>query len=462
MIILFVRPRPEPETIGLQHVMIVEPLELEVLAACVRPTDHTVIIDMMLERESFTRLLLEIAPEVLCVTGYITNVATMLEYCREAKQCLPNISTIAGGVHCEVCPQDLDHPAVDFRVVRNATTVFCRLLDHLCGDAPLPPGVLKARELLDNTILPHWDFTFPRPNRALTQRYRDRYFYIFHDHVALIKTSFGCPHHCQFCFCKAITGGLYAQRPLPDIIAELQDIREQNIYIVDDDFLADLTRVEEFVRANEHSKLDKHYLIYGRADFIARHPDVIAAFRQVGLRTVIVGIESFFDDELARYHKQTTAEINKEALLVLRRLGIDCYVTLIVSPDWNLERFVECGRILKSLGVSYVNLQPLTPLPGSGFTVPADSLLLGGDDYARWDLAHVSIRPQFLSVAQFYRQIIALYAKILFQPATLFAHLRRYRPWQWWKMARGSWLVRQQYLRKIREAEVTSSLKRGQ
>jgi hypothetical protein len=31
MKILFVRPKPSKETIGLQHVMIVEPLELEVL-----------------------------------------------------------------------------------------------------------------------------------------------------------------------------------------------------------------------------------------------------------------------------------------------------------------------------------------------------------------------------------------------------------------------------------------------
>ena len=52
MKILFTRPRPSTETIGLQHVMIVEPLELEVLAGLLHPEDIPVIIDMIIEKHS--------------------------------------------------------------------------------------------------------------------------------------------------------------------------------------------------------------------------------------------------------------------------------------------------------------------------------------------------------------------------------------------------------------------------
>ena len=450
MRILFVRPRPAPETIGLQHVMIVEPLELEILAACLGPGDEPEIADMILERRSFESILAEARPDVLCVTGYITNVPGMIACCAAAKRMHPRVATIAGGVHCEVCPADLDHPAIDYRVVRNAATVFSPLIDHLYGRGAVPAGVLRAGETAGE--LPPFDFTVPLPNRALTQRYRDQYFYIFHDRVALIKTAFGCPHSCSFCFCKAITGGAYARRPLAEVMDELEGIAEREIYIVDDDFLADAGRVTEFIAACRSRGIQKHYLIYGRADFIARHPEVMEAFKQVGLRTIIVGIESFFDEELEQYNKRITADTNRAALAVLRRLGIDCYATVIVSPEWTPERFAECGRILKELGVHYVNLQPLTPLPGTGMAAGGE-VLLSPDDFTRWDLAHVSIRPRHMTVAQFYRQIIKLYDDIVFRPPVLWGYLRRYRPGQWWKMARGSFLVRRQYLRKIREAE---------
>ena len=48
MKILMIRPRPEEETIGLQHVMIVEPMELEVLGALRRDHDEVVVVDMII------------------------------------------------------------------------------------------------------------------------------------------------------------------------------------------------------------------------------------------------------------------------------------------------------------------------------------------------------------------------------------------------------------------------------
>ncbi|MEI6519842.1 MAG: cobalamin-dependent protein [bacterium] len=453
MNILFVRPRPDPETIGLQHVMIVEPLELEVLAATIGSDDIPQIIDMILENKPFEEILKRENPDILCVTGYITNVPAMIEYCATAKKINPHVITIVGGVHCEVCPDDLDNPAIDYRIVRNATTAFPQLIAHLHGKGIMPECVFKPGEKIITDNLPAFDYTFPIPNRALTQRYRNDYFYIFHHHIALIKTSFGCPHSCQFCFCKAITCNNYAQRPLEKVIDELAAIVEREIYIVDDDFLADKKRVQNFISENKKNQLNKRYLIYGRADFIANNPEIMADFREIGLRTVIVGIESFFDDELSQYHKQTTVEINITALEVLNGLGIDCFATLIIPPTWDHEKFKACGKMLKSLGIHYVNLQPLTPFPGTGIIVNPDDILIKQNDFVRWDLAHISMKPEKMPISQFYREIIGLYDVIVFQPKIIWKYLRQYTPSQWWRMIRGSYLVRQQYMEKIREAE---------
>ncbi|MDP2113648.1 MAG: B12-binding domain-containing radical SAM protein, partial [Bacteroidota bacterium] len=73
MRILFVRPDNSPETIGLQHLMVVEPLELEILYTVIRENDTAEIIDMLLEKRSIGHFIRKFNPEVFCVTGYITN-----------------------------------------------------------------------------------------------------------------------------------------------------------------------------------------------------------------------------------------------------------------------------------------------------------------------------------------------------------------------------------------------------
>jgi radical SAM superfamily enzyme YgiQ (UPF0313 family) len=305
--------------------------------------------------------------------------------------------------------------------------------------------------------LPAFDFTYPLPVRSLTERYRSSYFYIFHDRVALLKTAFGCPYKCTFCFCRAITGGRYAERPLEDVMRELALIREREIYIVDDDFLVNRTRVQSFIEENRRRGLDKRYLLYGRADFIARNPGLIREFRSIGLSTVIVGFESFVEEELKRYDKGIDVATNREAIDVLRAGKIDCYATVIIPPQWDKKAFDECRHVMRSLGLHYVNLQPLTPLPGTGRVARDDNLVISRTDHARWDLAHVMLRPEHLTVAQFYRAIIDLYSAILFRPKVIWSYLRHYSVAQLWKMMLGTMRVRRQYERRIREAGATAS-----
>ncbi|MBN1895539.1 radical SAM protein [bacterium] len=452
MKVLLMRPRPSPETIGLQHLMIVEPLELEMLAALIRPPDVPIIIDMILERHPVQHFLRRINPDVFCVTGYITHVRIMIRYCRIAKMINPHIRTIVGGVHCEVLPEDLDDASIDFRVVRNAAIQFPLVLDHIRNGSDLPLGALRTGEAFHLKNLPDYDFQVPFPDRSLTQKYRKAYFYIFQERVALIKTAFGCPHSCNFCYCRKITGGSYHERPLGSVMKELQAVQEKNIYIVDDDFLVSPDRVLRFIEENRSAGLDKRYLVYGRADFIARHPRVIEKFGEAGLRTVIVGLESFDDRELAGYGKLSKAAENREAVRILNLCHIDCYATLILSPHWGRKDFDLCRDNLKALGIHYVNLQPLTPLPGTEIKVGEAEQLFSRHDFEKWDLAHVSIRPTQMSVATFYECILRLYRQILFQPRILLGYVRKYRPVMCYKMFKGSLLVRRQYDRKMREA----------
>jgi radical SAM superfamily enzyme YgiQ (UPF0313 family) len=273
--------------------------------------------------------------------------------------------------------------------------------------------------------------------------------------VALIKTSFGCPYACSFCFPRGITDDIYVARPLTEVVDELEGIAEEEIYIIDDDFLVSAPRLGEFLALLRARGVRKKYLCFGRADFIAAHPDLIAEFRSLGLRTIIVGLESFNDGELDGYVKASQASENVRAIEVLKANGVDCYAGIIVSPAWGHGDFARLRRTLRSLGVKFINLQPLTPLPGTGLTVEESRLIVGRTDYARWDLANVTIRPEKMPLADFYREIIRTYTRVMVRPAHLLSHAK-YPLGLQWRLAKGVWRVRRQYLRMYREARCPS------
>ena len=451
MRVAFIRPKPSPSTIGLQHMMVVEPLELEILATLITPEHKVIIYDMILEAGNIEDLIKQFNPDVLCLTGYITHIDVIVQCCKIAKQINKNHTTIVGGVHIEKFPEDINDESIDYRVVRNATRSFPQLIDYIKGNSSFPLGILKTNELLREELLPDYDFFVPIPNRSFTSKYRSDYFYVFHNKVALIKTSFGCPYTCRFCFCRKITDDKYHERPIYDVIKELETIQEKEIYIVDDDFLLNPNRIREFIRLLKEKKLQKRFLVYGRADFIVSHPDIIKDFKLCGLRTIIVGLESFEDNELKGFDKKTTLSINEQAIVVLNKYKVDCYAAVIVSPSWSQADFEKAGMIMRRLKIKFVNLQPLTPLKGTGIDISDDLLVINRNDFARWDLAHITIKPEKMSVGDFYKNILKLYDEIIFNPRNLISHLK-YPIHMQWRMVIGLNKVRNQYKKRIMEA----------
>lgn len=453
MRVLFIRPAPAEETIGLQHVMKVEPLELETLAALVPEGIDPYIVDMIMDKGTVEHWLRKIKPDILCVTGYITNIPEIKRFCKSAKEYNTEIVTICGGIHCEVCPDDLDDQFIDYRVVRNSAYSFKLLMLALLHRKEIPSGVLKPGEKpLTPPAPPDLEHYPVVPRRDLCSKHQKDYFYIFHRPVGLLKTAFGCPYQCNFCFCRKITGEQYLERPLEDVFQDLENIQVKDVYIVDDDFLVDLTRVKCFIQKLRNLTVKRRFLIYGRADFIAKHPDIIGEFAQVGLKTVIVGIESVFENELKSYSKNTTLQTNVQAINVLKKYQVDCFATVILSPEWGRDEFRKCRERLIEMGIGYVNLQPFTPLPGTDYNPDQTRLLISREDYHKWDLAHVAIKPSKLSVSEYYKEIIRMYQKILFRPQILVRYLVQYTPFMLIKMLYGTYKVWKQYMKKMKEA----------
>lgn len=237
---------------------------------------------------------------------------------------------------------------------------------------------------------------------------------------------------------------------MDSIIDELKTIPETDIYIVDDNFLVSRDRVMEFCHRLESENIQKRFLIYGRADFIARNEDAILEFKQRGLRAVIVGLESCITDELDKYNKNNDVATNEKAVHILSKHNVDCYATLILGIDWDTSDFKHLGKWLRKLGLTFINLQPFTPLPGTSMLEKHQTeLVIPRAEYEKWDLAHLVLNPTKITRARYYWNIIKLYHSVTMRPANILKLLLRHGPRENFKMLIGTSRVSRQYLAKV-------------
>lgn len=193
MRVLLVRPPVPPHTIGLKHVMICEPLELEYVAAGL--ADHEVrIVDLILER-SFERTLREHQPEVLGTSCYISGVNEVIKLCRRAKALIPRLLTVVGGVQAAQAPEDFLDPSIDVIVPGDGTTIMPEIVAAHAAGKPLDTvsGLILARggELAPTAHRPYMidPDRLPLPRRDLVAHLAHRYYYLFHQPVATVKTA---------------------------------------------------------------------------------------------------------------------------------------------------------------------------------------------------------------------------------------------------------------------------------
>jgi len=448
--ILLVRPKPHPESIGLQTFMICEPLELEYLCASVAGLGHEIeILDMILEKEPLEHFLRLHRPQLVGFTAYITHVGVVKDYARAVKAFDPGCVTVVGGVHAEVVPEDFADPSLDFVVCANGLKAFRELVQGL-QQGTLGPGGRLAGQWRPGEPRPALDLDHPVPipDRTKTARYRARYNYIFHDRCALLKTSSGCAFRCDFCFCVQITQHALRERPLPEVVEELRGLSEKNVFIVDDNFLHRRERVLEFVRLLRERKIEKNYILFGRSDFISRNEDVIAELAQVGLRAVFVGVESFEDKELGELKRGITLSTNLEAVRILEKHGVEPYCGIIVGMDWEDRHFTDLARRLNTLQWPVVNIQPLTPMPGTPlYERLAPQIAVPRDRHELWDMAHVLMRPTRMTVRRFYLNIIRTYLTSSIGLRAHWALARKYGARIYARCLKGVLYILGQYLR---------------
>jgi radical SAM superfamily enzyme YgiQ (UPF0313 family) len=114
--------------------------------------------------------------------------------------------------------------------------------------------------------------------------------------------------------------------------------------------------------------------------------------------------------------KDTTVDHNRRAIEVLRRHGVDVYGSLIPDPGYTPEDWERLWRFIDETGLYYLNVSPLTPLPGADiWPASEDRITVPRRAHPLWDLSH-PVLPTRMALKPFYRALRSIYVRASLDP----------------------------------------------
>jgi radical SAM superfamily enzyme YgiQ (UPF0313 family) len=392
VLLVWPKARTDPEWGG-DLGAVAEPLALEYLAAGAGLDGHEVrVLDLRLRPGTLRAVLDEFAPDVLGVTAFSMHVRAAVEVCREARERLPGLVTVAGGHHATFLPEDFFADPLDHVVVGEGVAPLRAILRELqAGRRPVGiPGVWSRegdawafggeQPRLDVNALPF-------PDREVTRADRELYFIDWMKPVALVRTSIGCPHRCTFCSVWQIVDGKYFTRDADDVVEEIRRIPEDYVFLVDDEPFIHRRRMLELAAALQAAGVRKRFFAYCRMDSLVKNRDAVRAWTEVGLERLMVGIDAVTDKDLREYKKGYGSVLIEEGLRVAEELGVEILAQFVINTDYTRQDFQRLARFVEHHRVRYPSFTVLTPLPGTELLRSFDAVVeRQPDGRPNWDL----------------------------------------------------------------------------
>jgi radical SAM superfamily enzyme YgiQ (UPF0313 family) len=168
----------------------------------------------------------------------------------------------------------------------------------------------------------------------------------------------------------------------------------KNLFIVDDLFFYPPARSLELARLLKRRGLRKDWiLVQTRLDTVARHPEVLEAWRGLANHfDLFFGFEAPTDAQLSGLAKDMSVQAAEEGVRVARRLGFGVTGNFVIDPDWGEAQFAALWNMVDRLELARLGYTILTPLPGTPlFTQIRERIV--EVDYSKWDMHHLLYEP---------------------------------------------------------------------
>jgi radical SAM superfamily enzyme YgiQ (UPF0313 family) len=324
-----------------------QPLSLMTLAGVTPPDWDVEIVDENLGVPNYATME---RPDLVGITAFTSQASRAYAVAAHFRRV--GVPVVMGGIHATMCLEEaLGH--VDAVVTGEADGIWPQVLEHA------HQGRLQRR--YDGGFA-----SIQQIGRARHDLLPGRYAF------GAIQTTRGCPLNCFFCSVSAFNGSSYRQRPIEDVVGELQSIPERRVLVVDDNLIGTRTdhieRAKSLFRAMIRAKVNKDWIAQTTINF-ADDEELLVLAAEAGCKGVFIGFESPTAEGLREVGKNLDRSKSRDIRASVGRIhhhGMMVVGSFIIGLDADGPGIgTRVADAASHYGIDGLNALFLTPLPGT-------------------------------------------------------------------------------------------------
>ncbi len=324
---------------GRIKVMAFPPLGIQTLAPVLRARGHRVrMFDTchpQMQAEHIAGAAALERPDVIALSFLSTTTYPAVKrMARRLKAAAARIPIIAGGAFATLNADRIlgDCPDIDCVGVGEGEELLPDYLENL-GDPGSVAGLVwrRGEAVVENAprpLLQDLD-RFPYPDRTslpidyIESLPLDVPAVLSLDKFCTVQTSRGCPYACVYCGIPSLGGRRWRSRSPEHVLGELQELNDQgyrSIYLTDDHFLINRTRIDRICRGIIERGLRFRWGCEGRVDSVGI--EQLPLMHEAGCDFLAFGVEAGTRKVLDRLNKKQTPAQVEHAVREAKRKGI--------------------------------------------------------------------------------------------------------------------------------------------
>lgn len=345
--------------------------------------------------------------DLVCITA-LTHQASraykIADACRKK-----GMTVIMGGIHASVQTEEAKK-FVDCVVKGEAEEIWSTVIKDF------EEGNLK--DFYDGGLPDLSVLAKVHPNRELMKK---KYDYKF----SSIITTKGCPNKCDFCSVPTFQGGKFRERPVEDVLDEMEATDYKGLMFAEDNFYGHGKRSAE--RANRlfkgmvERKVDKDWLGFTALN-ISQDADTLDYMAKSGNFGMLIGIESTNEEVLAQMNKRVNLKLGVDSYFdcvdKIHQAGLVVWGSMVFGADGDgPDSFERMADFILDNNVDILTYGIYTPFPQTPLFKRLDDEKRifrknFPKDWKYYDTANVVHRLASLTLEEFIEGMQLVYDKV--------------------------------------------------
>ena len=234
----------------------------------------------------------------------------------------------------------------------------------------------------------------PLPARHHVDGWRRQYACLAHRPAWLIETARGCPFRCSFCSIWQLHARSVRERSIESVCQDFASCGDE-VFVADDLFWYHPSRSLALAQELRRRGIRKKWiLVQSRVDLVARHAELLEAWRPIAQDfDIFFGLEAATNEGLTRPRRRTRPSIRPpQGIEVARRCGYGVTGNFVIDPAWGEADFERLWAFVERHRLFQAGFTILTPLPGTAYFEEMRPRLKARR-WAQFDMHHLLWEP---------------------------------------------------------------------